>query len=728
MSHEVVPSPLRTGIRPCGIIQHESHDEKFSVPGDGTDGSMTFKTLLYVRAMTEAMPPSREFHSADWREADPDTLLRLFRTVSLIRAFDDLSMNVIAKGEAYFIHYPVRGHEIIAAASGEVLAKDDYMTVTYRGTADSIAKGVPLRELWGEMLGRESGTSRGRGGPMHFSDPEHGLMLCTGIVGAGMPIANGLALASKLRGDGRVTLTNFGDGASNIGAFHEALNMASIWDLPVVFLCQNNYYGEHTRFEDAGRNPAVVDRAYSYAMRGIRVLGADPVSMTDALRLAVDHARGGHGPVLVEAATFRTLGHVHSDKNEYMDPAVLERHLKKDPVPLFRERLLEELAFPLDTITQIELDAKAAVREAYESAKSDPAAKVIDFAAENATACAPGIEPDTDDRAVMTFRNAITSALDIALAADPNVFLIGEDIADSAGGGVFHVTEGLSTRYGEHRVRNTPIAEEAIMGAAVGAALAGMRPVPEIMFMDFMWVAFDQLANHAAKLRFMSGGRTPVPLTLRVSMMGGTAIGAQHSQSLEAILMQTPGLKVVMPSNPYDAKGLLLACIEDDDPCVFIESNALFARKAPVPAGHYTIPLGVAAVRQAGDDITIVTYGRLVHEAEKAAVLLSSEGISAEVIDLRTLAPLDIDTVAASVARTGRALVVHEAVRTCGAGAEIAAQLHHRLPNELRVPVERLTAPDSSVPGPAGLVADFYPTAARIVETARAMFVAAPAS
>ena len=307
------------------------------------------------------------------------------------------------------------------------------------------------------------------------------------------------------------------------------------------------------------------------------------------------------------------------------------------------------------------------------------------------------------------------------MEADPRVFVMGEDVADSAGGGVFHLTEGLSTKYGDHRVRNTPIAEEAIIGAAVGSAIAGLRPVAEIMFMDFIGVCFDQLSNHAAKLRYMSGGRTPVPMTMRVSMVGGTPIGAQHSQSLEAILMHTPGLKVAFPSTPYDAKGLLLTCIEDEDPCVFIESTSLMMKRGPVPSEPYTIPLGRAAVRRSGDDITIISYGRLMGEVLKAAEELASEGTSAEVIDMRSLSPLDMDAVLASVARTRRALVVHEAVRTCGAAAEIATRIHEELHGELSGPVRRLTAPDSSVPAAPGLVAVFYPNASTVVASVRSM-------
>ena len=656
-------------------------------------------------------------------ELDRDVLLQIYETVSRIRTFDDKAKALITNAQAFFVHYPVRGHEIIAAAVAAAIRPDDYMTATYRGVADEIAKGVPLHEMWAEMLGKATGTSKGRGGPMHITDPAHGLMLTTGIVGGGMPIAVGLGLASQMQGDGRVTITNFGDGATNIGAFHESLNLASVWSLPVVFVCQNNEYGEHTKRSDTQRNAAVVDRAASYGMKGIRVDGMDPVATYNGAKEAVEHARSGEGPVLLECVTFRTLGHVLSDKNEYMDQDELAEQIANDPVPRFRRWMAEQGHADEDTLAKIDEAVAGEVDTAYEQAVADPLSDPAKVIEDNYGSAPPGSEPgeDAEPNAKLTFRAAITQAMDQALAGDERVIIFGEDVADSAGGGVFHVTDGLSTTHGENRVRNTPISEEAIMGAGVGSAIAGMRPLVEIMFMDFLGVAFDQLSNHAAKLRYMSGGRTPVPMTVRVNMVGGTPIGAQHSQSLEAILMHTPGLKVVMPSTPYDAKGLLLACIADEDPCVFIESTALFMRRGMVPTEPYTIPIGVAATRRTGDDVTIISYGRLVADALKAADKLAEEGISAEVIDLRSLAPLDMETILTSVARTKRALVVHEAVRTCGAGAEIATRIHEDLHDQLAGPVRRLTAPDSSVPASPGLVAVFYPNTDGIVAACREM-------
>jgi 2-oxoisovalerate dehydrogenase E1 component len=655
---------------------------------------------------------------------DRDLLLRIYETVARIRAFDDKAQALIGGAQAFFVHYPVRGHEIISAAVGAALEPDDYMTATYRGTADWIAKGVPLKEIWGELLGKETGTSKGRGGPMHITDPAHGLMLTTGIVGGGLPIATGLGLASKLRDERRVTVCNFGDGATNIGAFHESLNLASVWDLPVVFVCQNNQYGEHTRFADTQRTASVVDRAAAYGMRGIKTDGMDPVATYQGALQAVAHARSGQGPVLLECITFRTLGHVLSDKNEYMDPDMLAGYKSRDPVPAFRQRLLDDGVADEATLAGINERVQGEVDAAYDEAAAEPPADPADVTGDVwAVPAERGSEPgeDAEPKQQLTFRKAITEALEQAMTANPEVFLLGEDVADSAGGGVFHTTEGLSAKFGEDRVRNTPISEEAIIGASIGAAMVGMRPVPEIMFMDFIGVAWDQLANHAAKLRYMSGGRTLAPLTMRVFMVGGTPIGAQHSQSNEALLMHTPGLKVAYPSTPYDAKGLLLACIEDDDPCVFIECTALMMRRGPVPTEPYTIPLGSAATRRRGNDVTIISWGRMMGEVLKAAEELAGSEISAEVIDMRSLAPLDIDAVLESVARTGRAAVVHEAVRTCGPGAEIATRIHDELHGQLAGPVRRITSPDSSVPAAPQLVGAFYPNAAVIVDTIRSM-------
>jgi acetoin:2,6-dichlorophenolindophenol oxidoreductase subunit beta len=322
---------------------------------------------------------------------------------------------------------------------------------------------------------------------------------------------------------------------------------------------------------------------------------------------------------------------------------------------------------------------------------------------------------------VMNAQRAIRSAMENMLELDERVLVLGEDVADPPGG-VIGTTKGLSTKFGAHRVRATPIAEQAIIGAAIGAALGGYRPIAEIMFCDFLAVCADQVANHAAKLRYMSGGRTGVPVTITTFVAGGR-FGAQHTQSLEGWFMHIPGMKVVMPSNPYDAKGLLTSCIKDEDPCLFVQPIGLmFSAKQEVPTGTYTVPLGVASVPREGRDLTIVTYGTLVPAALEATDTLAGQGVQAEVIDLRSLVPLDIDTVLASAAKTRRVIVTHTATEFCGPGAEISAQIHEALFGELAAPVMRLGGPYSPMPFSPDL--PFHPEAADLVKAAEKLMSA----
>ena len=321
----------------------------------------------------------------------------------------------------------------------------------------------------------------------------------------------------------------------------------------------------------------------------------------------------------------------------------------------------------------------------------------------------------TGELEVMKSAGAITSALECAMAADEKVILLGEDIADPIGG-VFKITRGLSTKFGDHRVRATPISEQAIVGTAIGLSMVGYRPVAEIMFFDFVTVAMDQIVNHAAKLRYMSGGATPAPVTVRTTV-GGSRFGAQHAQMLEAWFMHTPGIKVVMPSGPRDAKGLLASCIFDDDPCLFIEHMGLnFSISEEVPVGHFQVPLGQANTLTVGSDVTIVTYGSMVGPCLAAYDTLALADISCEVIDLRTLYPLDLETIFESVTKTRRALVVHEATQFCGPGAEISSQIHEQLFGELLAPVLRLGAEYTPVPFSSALSG--YPTHDKIVAAA----------
>jgi pyruvate/2-oxoglutarate/acetoin dehydrogenase E1 component/TPP-dependent pyruvate/acetoin dehydrogenase alpha subunit len=663
-----------------------------------------------------------------------ELMLQLYTTMVRINEADKAIQRGLSAGELQFQYYPAGGQEAIPAGVAPHLTKDDYAVITYRCIHDIVAKGTPLKEIMAEMYGKAAGTSKGKGGPMHLSDPHSGLMVTTGIVGAGLPIANGLALAAQMQGSGRVTVVNFGDGATSTGAFHEALTLASVWRLPVVFICQNNQYAEYTALAEYTRSTSFASKSAAYEIPGVRVDGTDPLAVHAAAGDAIARARRGEGPTLIEAVCHRLQGHAFGSDDAHMDKPALQAAKKAAPVPMFRARLIADGAATEPELATLETRIRAEVDEAIAFARAAPAPAPEELYTDvfAGSESVPELDTRPAARAVGTpvpaagtrqlpFAAAITDALDVALGRDKRVVLFGEDIADPAGG-VLKATYGLSTKHGRERVRPTPIAETAIVGAAIGAALGGMRPVAEIMINDFLEVCMDQVANHAAKLRYMSGGRTAVPVVIRTTSAGFVgSFGAQHSQSLEAWLAHTPGLKVVYPSTGYEAKGLLLSCIEDEDPCIFFEPVRCYFTPGPVPEGYYTIPLGVADIKRPGNDVTLISYGWTVPESLAAADALSKEGIDVEVLDLRSIVPLDRAAVLESVGRTKRAVVVHSAVEFGGFGAELATLIHQHLHGSLKAPVARVGARYTPVPFSQALEGLHFPTAARITDTVRAL-------
>lgn len=636
-------------------------------------------------------------------EIAEDTLVEIYRQMSRIHEVDKAIQAGLSSGKFQFTYWPMTGQEAIPASIAPLVTADDHMVTIYRGIHDQVAKGVPLKGLFAEALGRVDGVNKGKGGAPHISDPTSGSMLTTAIVGAGTPIANGLALASKMRGSHSVTVVNFGDGATSIGAVHEAMNLAGVWKLPVIFLCQNNQMGEYTTIPEYTASKDFASRAAGYGFKGVVLDGNDPVSFHAAMKTIVDDVRAGNGPVFVEARTIRLGPHAGVGDTNHLSEEDLAAAKEAWPVPATRALLLERGICSEEQLDAMDEAAKAEVKEAIEyglaSEVTGEDEMLLDVYAD------PSVVPTRGQRekraaeaeykgetTELAMFQAIQNAQETALDLDENVFFLGEDIGEPAGG-VFRCFQGLQSKYGE-RIRPTPIAEQAIIGAATGAALKGMRPVAEIMFCDFMGVCLDQVVNHAAKQRYMSGGATHVPLTIRTIAGGGIGgFGAQHSQSTEAWLLHTPGLKLVYPSTPSEAKGLLLSCIFDDDPCVQFESMMLtYATKEEVPLGDYRIPLGVAKVKREGTDISLITYGWQVMHCLAAAEELAKEGISAEVLDLRTLMPLDYDRILGSVEKTGRALVVHSATEFCGLGAEIASSINEQLFTKLKAPASRFGA------------------------------------
>jgi 2-oxoisovalerate dehydrogenase E1 component len=643
-------------------------------------------------------------------------LVELQRRMLVIRGFEERVARLYREGLVPgFVHLSI-GQEAAAVGACWALRPDDVITSTHRGHGHCLAKGLEPVGMFAELMAKDGGTNRGRGGSMHIADPKLGIFGANGIVAAGLPIAVGAATAAQLRHTDSVAVAFFGDGAAAQGAFHEALNLAAVWHLPVVFFCENNGYSEFS--PTASQQAASLEqRALGYAMPYFAVDGNDVVATAKAMSDVVQSVRAGGGPVLIEAATYRWHGHYEGDPERYRTPEELQEWQQRDPLVLHRRRLIGA-GVPDAELTALEVEVDRQLDQALEQASAlapPDTSTLFDFVVRER----PSPPEETalpDDAAIWRTMDAITAALESALTTDERVFLAGVDVGD--GGNVFGLTRGLRQRFGE-RIRDTPISETAVVGVAVGSAMAGMRPVVEIMYLDFLGVCLDQLLNQAAKLPFMTGGAAQMALTVRTQFGAGRSSGSQHSQSLEALLAHIPGLTVVMPSTPADTYGLLLSAIEDPNPVVFIENRLLYGMKGPQPPADFRVPIGKSAVVRPGSDITVVSVSRMVHEALAAAEELTTEGISVEVIDLRTVAPLDLGPVLTSVHKTSRLLIAHEAVVPFGIGAEIAATVVRESFWDLDAPIERVGAAATPPPYAPELEKAWLPDRHRIAEAIR---------
>ncbi|MDD9368498.1 MAG: pyruvate dehydrogenase complex E1 component subunit beta [Acidimicrobiales bacterium] len=624
----------------------------------------------------------------------PD-LVEMHRRMLLIRGFEQRVSALYRDGEVPgFVHLSI-GQEASAVGACWPLDAADVITSTHRGHGHCLAKGLDPVGMFAELMARDGGTNRGRGGSMHIADPNIGIFGANGIVAAGVPIAVGAASAGQLRADGSLAVAFFGDGAVAHGAFHEALNLAAVWGLPAVFFCENNGYAE---FSPAATQHAATleQRAEGYGVGHVGVDGNDVVATAAVMADAVAFVRAGGGPVIVEAATYRWHGHYEGDPERYRSPEEVREWEERDPL-LVHDRRLRDAGVGDDEIKALAATVAEQLDAAVEAARAMPQPPVSalgDFVVRPR----PTLEeppPVAAEAPVFRTMDAIRTALEAELATDESVFVAGIDVGE--GGNVFGLTRGLRDRFGD-RVRDTPISETAIVGLGVGAAMAGMRPVVEVMYLDFLGVCFDQLLNQAAKLPFMTGGAARMGLTVRTQFGAGRSSGSQHSQSLEALLAHVPGLTVVMPSTPADTYGLLRAAIQDPNPVVFIENRLMYGMKGPQPPTDHLVPIGRSAVVRPGTDVTVVSVSRMVHEAIAAAAALADEGISVEVIDLRTVAPLDTAPILTSVAKTSRLLIAHEAVVPFGIGAEIAAVVGREAVWHLDAPIERIGAAPTPPP------------------------------
>ena len=656
------------------------------------------------------------------------------RSIYEIRFFEEKVFQLLGENIIKGASHLYAGEEAIAVGAIAAIEMHDVIGSTHRGHGhcgaignkhckDEKERQTHWNRMMAELMGKETGYCKGRGGSMHIADVSKGNLGSTGIVGGNIPPAVGAAIAEKRKKSGAVVLSFFGDGSTNTGSFHEAMNMASVMDLPMVAIIENNLYGMSVPFsgsEIAGTVRAsnitdVADRAAAYDIEAMIVDGMDVVAVYCAVKEAVKKAREKSRLIMLEAKAYRWYGHSRSDPRAYRTKEEEKAWRERDPITVLSRKLLEEklcIQKELDAIkekanktiedaTQFGIDSAwpdtaelakdVYVEESYSAsdikAETDLAAKAAQATAayQKALATVPGkTRKEKGENAqaqikeqfgmdILTIGAAVVAAQAEEMRRDENVIIMGEDVG--LYGGAYGATKGLSKEFGTERVIDTAISEAAITGAAVGAAIRGLRPIAEIMYVDFITIAMDQLMHNGAFNRYMFGGHAKVPMVLRTEGGVGRCIAAHHSKSLESWLVNIPGLYVVMPSTPYDAKGLLKAAIRSDNPVVFIEHKATYGQAGAVPSAEYIIPLGKADIKRAGKDVTIVSYSRMAMFAMDAAEKLAGEGIDAEVIDLRTLKPMDIDTVAESVRKTGRLITVSEGFCQCGMGREIAAQV-----------------------------------------------------
>ena len=649
-------------------------------------------------------------------------LLGIYRTMLLIRLTEEELARCHQRGLIHGACHTYVGQEAIATGVCAHLKNNDPIFSTHRGHGHALAKGMPPRELMAELFGRATGCSRGRGGSMHLFSPEIGMMGTSGIVGPCILQACGGGYSSKLMRTGQVAVAFFGDGAVNNGAFHEGLNMASIWKLPVLFICENNQFATEVPFEYSSGIADVGRRASNYGLPGFEVDGNDVAAVSEAAGEAVARARAGKGATLIECKTYRTRAHAEGMGDfTYRTREEVDQWKRRCPIELFRERLLNEHKIVEDAIKAIEADVAATVAEARQFAENSPPPE----AATAATHVYAPIRPvasssqPTADARLITFTQATQEALAEEMASNASIFVMGEGIG--VRGGNFKTTAGLYELYGTERLCDTPICERGFVGLACGAAMTGTRPVIDFMFADFVLDGFGEIVNQIAKMQYMSSGRLKMPVLLRGCIGIGHSAATHHSGSYYSIYAQVPGLRVVVPSNAYDAKGLLIHALRCDDPVMFLEHREILTNKCDVPLGEYEIEFGKAAIVRAGRDVTVVALARMVHLTMSVCERLESEGISVELIDPRTVSPLDVDTILQSVAKTGRLLIVDEPPAACGFASEIAAQVVEVGFDDLDAPIRRLTGVFTPTPYSPSIESAVVPTADAIAAAIRSL-------
>lgn len=655
---------------------------------------------------------------------DPSTYLGIYRAMQIIRQTEEELARCHQRGLIHGACHTYVGEEAIASSVCAHLRKEDVVFSTHRGHGHALAKGMPPRELMAELFGRQTGCSRGRGGSMHLFSPEIGMMGTSGIVGPCVLQACGGGYSFKILKTDNVAVAFFGDGATNNGAFHEGLNMASIWKLPVLFICENNQFATEVPFAYAAGNPNVGSRGASYGIPGVTVDGNDVIELNHVARAAVERARAGEGPTLIECKTYRTRAHAEGMGDfGYRTKEDVEAWKLRCPIQRLRTKCIEQKWISASQFDAIDAEIKSLVEEARKFAESspwpDPSTATSHAYFEGTRSSKTPIQNSRPNGATreITITQATHEALSEEMAKNPNIFVMGEGIGKR--GGNFKTTAGLYDLYGPTRLCDTPICERGFVGLACGAGMTGTRPVIDFMFADFVLDSVGEIVNQIAKMQYMSSGRLKMPVLLRGCVGIGHSAATHHSGNYYAMYAQVPGLKVVVPSSAYDAKGLFKHALNCEDPVIFLEHREILSVKGPVPEGEYEIEFGKANVVRQGKHVTVVAIARMVHLVLSVCEQLEHDGISVELVDPRTVLPLDIDTILASVKKTGRLLVVDEGFAPCGFAVDVAAQVADRGFNDLDAPIKRINGAFTPTPYSPPLEKAVVPQADDIAQAIR---------